>query len=56
LLDFTPVFAEAGKDKTLYFEVDPHWNSAGHQLAAATLLKYIQDHSLLPPLSGSLGE
>jgi lysophospholipase L1-like esterase len=55
LLDFTPVFAEAGKDKTLYFEVDPHWNSAGHQLAAATLLKYIQDHSLLPPLSGSLG-
>jgi hypothetical protein len=34
VLDLTPVFAEAADGETLTLPGDPHWNAAGHRLAA----------------------
>jgi hypothetical protein len=34
ILDLSPVFAEAAEGETLTLPGDPHWNAAGHRLAA----------------------
>lgn len=33
-LDLTPAFRSAGRQPAAYFAIDPHWNAAGHALAA----------------------
>jgi len=36
-LDLTPVFRAQGRKPTTYFQIDPHWNAAGHHLAATSM-------------------
>jgi hypothetical protein len=43
-LDLTSTFQEeAGKGAELYYPFDTHWNQRGHDLAAQTIAKYIED-------------
>jgi hypothetical protein len=43
LLDLTPIFQEeAGKGVELYYPFDTHWNQLGHDLAAGSIDKYIE--------------
>lgn len=41
VLDLTPVFRDH-KGEKLYFDIDAHWNAAGHALAAETIHGYVQ--------------
>jgi hypothetical protein len=48
-LDLTPVFQdEAGLGAELYYPFDTHWNQLGHDLAAGTISKYLEER--LPAL------
>ncbi len=41
-IDLLPTFRDAASDgRQLYFEIDGHWNASGHQLAAKTILDYL---------------
>jgi len=43
-LDLTPIFKEeAGKGAELYYSYDTHWNQLGHDLAAESINKYIEE-------------
>ena len=43
-LDLTPVFQEvAGTGAELYYSFDTHWKQLGHDLAAGTIYKYIEE-------------
>jgi SGNH hydrolase-like domain, acetyltransferase AlgX len=43
-LDLTPVFQEvAGAGAELYYPFDTHWNQLGHDLAARTIYKYMEE-------------
>ena len=43
-LDLTPIFQEeAGKGTELYYPFDTHWNQLGHDLAAESINKYIEE-------------
>jgi hypothetical protein len=43
-LDLTSTFQEeAGKGAELFYPFDTHWNQHGHDLAAQTIAKYIED-------------
>jgi len=54
-LDLTRVFREeAGMGAGLYYSFDTHWNQLGHDLAAATINKYIEE-MFLDPSSKALG-
>jgi hypothetical protein len=49
-LDLTSTFqAEAGTGAELYYSFDTHWNQAGHDLAAETIDKYIEEILLDTP-------
>ncbi len=37
LIDLLPAFRAAPHDKPLYYRLDPHWNAAGHALAAQVI-------------------
>ena len=39
-VDLTPVFRARAAEK-LYFDRDPHWNAAGHSLAANAMLPFL---------------
>lgn len=41
VLDLAPVFRDHSQEK-LYFDIDAHWNAAGHALAAQTIAAWIQ--------------
>ncbi|MCI0731148.1 MAG: hypothetical protein L0332_31095 [Chloroflexi bacterium] len=43
-LDLTSTFQEeAGAGAELYYPFDTHWNQRGHDLAAQTMVQYIED-------------
>ena len=45
-LDLTPIFQEeAGTGAALYYPFDTHWNQFGHDLAAKSINKYIEEMS-----------
>jgi hypothetical protein len=45
-LDLTPIFQEqAGTGVELYYPFDTHWNQAGHDLAAKSISRYIEQTS-----------
>lgn len=48
-IDMHPVFDQAFRERQekFNFESDYHWNSRGHQVAAETIWRYIQDKQLL---------
>lgn len=37
-IDLTESFRKQARERILYFQSDPHWNEAGHQLAATEIL------------------
>jgi lysophospholipase L1-like esterase len=43
LVDLTPVFRDAARDRRLYKPQDTHWNIAGNQLAATALARQLRD-------------
>lgn len=49
-LDLSPGFARAARTGAgrLYFDWDPHWNSAGHRVAAQRIHEWLQDKGLVP--------
>jgi hypothetical protein len=47
LLDLYPGFREAVAQQTLYFHTDPHWNPAGHALAAQLIRENLISRGLL---------
>jgi len=54
-LDLTPVFQEEAEMGTeLYYPFDTHWNQLGHNLAAETINKYLEEMPL-DPSSKTLG-
>lgn len=56
LLDLRSAFAEAHSrdSRPLYHLIeDRHWNSAGHELAAAELVLHLDRQRLVPAASGS---
>jgi hypothetical protein len=48
LLDLTAELSEAGVKTPFYFEVDPHWNRAGHQRAAEAIFRRLSDGKSFP--------
>lgn len=42
VLDLTPVFRDHKDQEKLYFDIDAHWNAAGHALAAATIAAWFE--------------
>jgi hypothetical protein len=53
-VDLTPIFQEeAGAGKELYYLYDTHWNQLGHDLAAETITRYIQE--MLPDTANRTG-
>jgi hypothetical protein len=48
-IDLLPGFrTHAEQGEQLYFRSDPHWNEAGHALAADLILESLAEHDLLP--------
>lgn len=44
-IDLTSIFRQHGEDEKLYFDLDNHWNTNGHKLAAKEILKTLfQSH------------
>lgn len=41
VVDLAPVFLEMNVDNEFYFEIDGHWNTKGHTLAAQELKRYV---------------
>ena len=37
VIDMKPIFEKGGNPSQYYFTTDPHWNAAGHAVAAAAL-------------------
>ncbi len=51
-LDLSPIFRAAidspsGPERPLYFSVDIHWTAAGHSLASAAVLNFLEQRALL---------
>ncbi len=42
-----PLRAAAAKRENLYFRIDPHWNAAGHRVAAEAIEAGLQQLGLL---------
>ncbi len=46
--DMLPYFQQKNANNTFYFNIDGHWNSKGHQLAADLLYDYLVKNNLIP--------
>ncbi len=47
-LDLTPVFRGEGREPPTYLPIDPHWNAAGHALAAKHMAAALEAALALP--------
>jgi hypothetical protein len=49
LISLTPIFETGARQgKLLYYQLDPHWNSEGRELAASFLADYLGTRYLVP--------
>lgn len=45
-LDLTPIFRKEAQSKVLNYELDGHWNSSGHTVAAHAITSWLQTENV----------
>jgi hypothetical protein len=47
IIDLYPVLKARNKDNDFYYEIDGHWNRAGHTLVALQIYKFLNQTGLV---------
>jgi hypothetical protein len=56
MISLTPVFEDGAKQgKLLYYNLDPHWNSEGREIAATLVANYLRARHHLPAAASRAG-